>query len=216
MINSVLANSFHGGFDIGRCAADLDFANDVALLGVSDSENQANLHRIESLAEAVGLMINVGKSKKSKSVEDSASKFVGLEKNLTCQKCTRKFATVKGRQIHDSRYCGREKAERSRIFSCNVHDQDGREFGNVEAFKYLGPFVSLQHGDLNEISLKLREGRQQFASFEKLSKSKQLTIHLKCKLKRALVLLVVLYSSETWTINKSTQRKFEKFHTSCF
>ena len=71
------------------------------------------------------------KSKNSKSVEDSASKFVGLEKSLTCQKCTRKFATVKGRRIHESRYCGREKAGRSRIFSCNVHDRDGGEFENV-------------------------------------------------------------------------------------
>ena len=41
------------------------------------------------------------KSKNSKSVEDSASKFVGLEKSLTCQKCTRKFATVKSRRIHE-------------------------------------------------------------------------------------------------------------------
>ena len=38
-------------------------ADDVALLGVSDSEVQANLHRIESSAQAVGLMINVGKTK---------------------------------------------------------------------------------------------------------------------------------------------------------
>ena len=63
LINYVLANSVQGGIDIGRCVADLDFADDVALLGVSDSEVQANLHRIESLAEAVGLMINVGKTK---------------------------------------------------------------------------------------------------------------------------------------------------------
>ena len=82
------------------------------------------------------------KSKNAKSVEDSASKFVGLEKNLICLKYTRKFATVKGRRIHESRYCGREKAGRSRIFSCNVHDRDGVEFENVEAFKYLGSFVS--------------------------------------------------------------------------
>ena len=106
------------------------------------------------------------KSKNSKRVEDSASKFVGLEKSLTCQKCTRKFANVKGRRIHESRYCGREKAGRSRIFSCNVHDRDGVEFENVEAFKYLGSFVSLQHGDLKEINL--AEGRQRFASFQKL------------------------------------------------
>ena len=350
VINYVLANSVQGGTDIGRCVADLDFADDVALLGVSDSEVQANLHRIESLAEAVGLMINVGKTKNmgvkcekpgasvpiaqrnvevltgnrkgrfgtlieaenqsrlligrevlvgkkknagwfetlageklrlkssaeaelvtvssdersvvndlvstankrssavsdddscvcsgckrrfetargckvhearfckskiSKRVEDSASKFVGLEKSLTCQKCTRKFATVKGRRIHESRYCGREKAGRSRIFSCNVHDRDGVEYENVEAFKYLGSFVSLQHGDLKEISVKLAEGRQRFASFQKLWKSKQLSNPLKCKLYRALVLSVVLYSSETWTMNKSTQRKLESFHTSC-
>ena len=63
VINYVLANSVQGGINIGRCVADLDFADDVALLGVSDSEVQANLHRIESPVEAVGLMINVGKTK---------------------------------------------------------------------------------------------------------------------------------------------------------
>ena len=40
VINYVLANSVQGGIDIGRCVADLDFADDVALLGVSDSEVQ--------------------------------------------------------------------------------------------------------------------------------------------------------------------------------
>ena len=63
VINYVLANSVQGGIDIGRCVADLDFADDVALLGVSDSEVQANLHRIESSAEAVGLVIDIGKTK---------------------------------------------------------------------------------------------------------------------------------------------------------
>ena len=63
VINYVLADSVQGRFDIGRCVADLDFADDAALIGVSDSEVQANLHRIESSAEAVGLMINVGKTK---------------------------------------------------------------------------------------------------------------------------------------------------------
>ena len=58
VINYVLANSVQGGIDIGRCVTDLDFS----LLGVCDSEVQANLQRVESLAEAVGLMINVGKT----------------------------------------------------------------------------------------------------------------------------------------------------------
>ena len=62
-MNYLLANSVQGGIDIGRCVADPDFADDVALLGVSDSEVQANLHRIGSSAEAVSLLINVGKTK---------------------------------------------------------------------------------------------------------------------------------------------------------
>ena len=63
VINYVLVNSVKGGMDIERCVADLDFADDVALLGVFDSEVQANLHRIEFSAEAVGLTINVGRTK---------------------------------------------------------------------------------------------------------------------------------------------------------
>ena len=63
VINYKLANSVQGGIDIGRCVANFDFADNDALLGVSDSEVQANLHRIDSLSEAVGLMINVGKTK---------------------------------------------------------------------------------------------------------------------------------------------------------
>ena len=63
VINYVLANSVQGRIDVGRCVADLDFADDVALLGFSDSEVQENLHRTESLAEAAGLMIKIGKTK---------------------------------------------------------------------------------------------------------------------------------------------------------
>ena len=185
---------------------------------VSDDEScvcSGCKRRFDTARSCKGHEARFCKSKNSKSVKDSASKFVGLEKSLTCQKCTRKFATVKGRRIHESRYCGREKSGRSRIFSCNVHDRDGVEFENVEAFKYLGYCVGLQHGDLKEISVKLAEERQRFAIFQKLWKSKQLGIPLKCKLYRALVLSVVLYSSETWTMNKSTQRKLESFHTNC-
>ena len=63
MINYLLANSVHKRIDLELCVAYLDFADDVALLGVSDSEDEANLHRIEFLAEDVGLKINVGKTK---------------------------------------------------------------------------------------------------------------------------------------------------------
>ena len=150
----------------------------------------------------------------SKNVVDK-SKFEQLEASLTCDKCERKFKTVNGRKVHQSRYCGKPKAVVTRVFSCKVQDVLGNEFENIEAFKYLGSYVSLKHGDLQEVNCKLAEGRQRFANFQNLWKSKQLSVHLKCNLYKALVLSAVLYSSETWTLSKLMERKLESFHCGC-
>ena len=150
----------------------------------------------------------------SKNVVDK-SKFEQLEASLTCDKCERKFKTVNGRKVHQSRYCGKPKAAATRVFSCKVQDVIGNEFENIEAFKYLGSYVSLKHGDLQEVNCKLAEGRQRFANFQNLWKSKQLSVHLKCNLYKALVLSAVLYSSETWTLSKLMERKLESFHCGC-
>ena len=143
------------------------------------------------------------------------SKFEQLEASFTCDKCERKFKTVNGRKVHQSRYCGKPKAVATRVFSCKVQDVLGNEFENIEAFKYLGSYVSLKHGDLQEVNCKLAEGRQRFANFQNLWKSKQLSVHLKCDLYKALVLSAVLYSSETWTLLKLMERKLESFHCGC-
>ena len=117
----------------------------------------------------------------SKNVVDK-SKFEQLEASLTSDNCERKFKTVNGRKVHQSRYCGKPKAIATRVFSCKVQDVLGNESENIEAFKYLGSYVSLKHGDLQEVNCKLAEGRQRFANFQNLWKSKQLSVHLKCNL----------------------------------
>ena len=43
VINYVLANSVQGGIDIGRCVADPDFADDVALLGQWNGSENNNI-----------------------------------------------------------------------------------------------------------------------------------------------------------------------------
>ena len=105
-----------------------------------------------------------------------------------------------------------DSVDREQMFSCKVQDVLGNEFENIEAFKYLGSYVSLKHGDLQEVNCKPAEGRQRFANFQNLWKSKQLSVHLKCNLYKALVLSAVLYSSETWTLSKLMERKLESFH----
>ena len=64
VINYVLANSVRGGIDIGQNVADLDFADDVALVGNCDPDVEENLHRIEETAQKVDLPpINDSKTK---------------------------------------------------------------------------------------------------------------------------------------------------------
>ena len=63
VINYVLANSVRGGIDIGQYVADLDFADDAALVGNCDLDVEENLHRIEETAQKVGLLIKVSKTK---------------------------------------------------------------------------------------------------------------------------------------------------------
>ena len=63
VINYVLANSVRGGIDIGQNVADLDFADDVALVGNCDPDVEENLHRIDESAQKINLLINVSKTK---------------------------------------------------------------------------------------------------------------------------------------------------------
>ena len=61
--NYVFANSVRSGIDIGQNVADLDFADDVALVGNSDPDVEENLHMFEETAQKVGLLINVSQTK---------------------------------------------------------------------------------------------------------------------------------------------------------
>ena len=57
--------------------------------------------------------------------------------------------------------------------------------------------------------------RQRFSDFSNIWRNKQLATTLKCKLYRAFILSAVLYSSETWTINKALEEKLDSFHLNC-
>ena len=80
-------------------------------------------------------------------VKPIGAKFKNLEKSLTCKRCQQKFKSVNGRKVHEARYCGKLKARVNRSFSSSVRDASGTELGSVNAFKYLGSFVSLRDGD---------------------------------------------------------------------
>ena len=79
----------------------------------------------------------------------------------------------------------------------------------------LGSYVSLQDRDAEEIICKLAESRQRFSDSSNRWRNKQLATTLECKHCRAFIMSAVLYSSETLTINKVLEKKFDSFHLNC-
>jgi len=70
----------------------------------------------------------------------------------------------------------------------------------VEEFKYLGTTVTHQNSILEEIKSRLRLGNVCYHSVQNLLSSRLLSKNLKIKIYRTIILLVVLYGCETWSL----------------
>jgi len=97
-----------------------------------------------------------------------------------------------------------------RIHSVRI---DNSTFESVEDFKYLGILVSLtyQNSIAEEIKSRLRLGNACCHSLQNLLSSRLLSKNLKIKIYRTLILPVVLYGCETWSLTLLKERKLRVF-----
>jgi len=70
----------------------------------------------------------------------------------------------------------------------------------VEEFKYLGTTLTNQHSIAEEIKSGLRSGNACYHSVQNLLSSRLLFKNLKIKIYRTIILPVVLYGCETWSL----------------
>jgi len=81
----------------------------------------------------------------------------------------------------------------------------------VEEFKYLGTTLANQNSIQEEIKSRLKLGNACYYSVQNLLSSSLLSKNLKIKVYRIIILPVVLYGCETWSLTSREERRLRVF-----
>jgi hypothetical protein len=85
-------------------------------------------------------------------------------------------------------------------------DQFNIYFERMEDFKYVGTTLSNQNSIQNKIKTRLKSGNACYHSVQNISSSSLLSKNLKIKAYRRIILTVVLYGCETWSLRREECR----------
>jgi len=88
---------------------------------------------------------------------------------------------------------------------------DNSTFKRVEEFKYLGTTLTNKNSIVEEIKSRLRSRNACYHSVQNLLSSRLLSKNLKIKVYRTIILSVVLYGCETWSLTLREERKLRVF-----
>jgi len=88
---------------------------------------------------------------------------------------------------------------------------DNSTFDRVEEFKYLGTNLTNQNSIAEEIKSRLKSGNACYLSVQNLLSSLLLSKNLKIKIYRTIILPVVLYGCESWSLTLRKERKLRVF-----
>jgi len=81
----------------------------------------------------------------------------------------------------------------------------------VEEFKYLETTLTNQNSIQEEIKSRLKSGNAYCHSVQNILSSSLLSRHLKIKIYRAIILPVILYGCETWSLTLREERRLRVF-----
>jgi hypothetical protein len=96
---------------------------------------------------------------------------------------------------------------------CSSHNikTDSGSFERVEDFKYLGTTLTDQNSILEEIRSRLKSVNVCYHSVQNLLSSSLLTKNLNIKIHRTIILPVVVYGCETWSLTLKEGRRLRVF-----
>ena len=83
-------------------------------------------------------------------------------------------------------------------------------------FIFLGSKITADGDCSHEIKRYLLLGRNVMTNLDSILKSRDITLPTKVHLVKAMVLPVVMYGCESWTINKAERRRIDAFELWCW
>ena len=93
---------------------------------------------------------------------------------------------------------------------------DGGAFNIVDSFAYLGSDISRDGEAGTEVSLRLAKAGRAFGCLRwSVFQDRNLSIATKQQVYHSVVLPVLLYGAETWTLKAKDARRLEAFHNQC-
>jgi len=88
---------------------------------------------------------------------------------------------------------------------------DNSSFERVEQFKYLGTTLTDPYSIQEEIKSRLKSGNTCYHSVQNLLSSSLLSRNLKMKIYRTIILPLVFYGCETWSVTSREERRLRVF-----
>ena len=93
---------------------------------------------------------------------------------------------------------------------------DGNEVESVSKFNFLGSLITRDGGCSQEIRHRLAMARSAMTNLSKIWTDRGITRTTKVRLVQDLVFPIVLYVSETWTLNKADRNRIAAFEIWCW
>ena len=92
---------------------------------------------------------------------------------------------------------------------------DGETVETVADFLFLGPQITADDDCSHEIKRRLLHGRKVMTNLDSILKSRGITLPAKVRLVKAMIFPVVMYGSESWTVQKAEHRRIDAFELWC-
>ena len=96
------------------------------------------------------------------------------------------------------------------------HPIDNSSIERVEEFKYLGTTLTNKNSITEEIKSRLKVGNACYYSVQNILSSSLLSKKVKIKIYRTIILPVVLYGRETWSLTLREERRLRVFEKRVF